>query len=86
MKRGPEVKFRDVFKNICCVDFKKALKDGTDNEGYGSLLVGTIEDDESDFIKEVKIGYGLKSIKYCPWCGKKIKNNISMKTMTILKY
>ena len=48
----------------CCSEFEKAIERGTDNEGYGNLI---------SFVSgEWLIGYGLDSISYCPWCGKKV--------------
>jgi hypothetical protein len=49
----------------CCQSFSDAQKDGTDNEGYGPLI-WKIDD-------EYQIGFCLPDMKFCPWCGRKIK-------------
>lgn len=56
---------------ICdCEDFKKAQEEGTDKEGYGAAIRRSmLSDNESDL--EVG-GYG-KPIKFCPWCGKRVR-------------
>lgn len=41
----------------CCEDWQNALTSGTDNEGYGPLIISDT------------IGVGLPPVKFCPWCG-----------------
>ena len=55
---------------LCCLWFFKAQQDGSDNEGYGPLIY-KIDD-------EYHIGCYLTSMKFCPWCGHKIKMELSL--------
>ena len=51
--------------NTCCDQIADAFLSGTDNEAYGSLMnlySGVVEIGSSE----------LPSLKFCPWCGKKI--------------
>ena len=52
----------------CCKDFEAALEEGTDSEGFGSEIHPAILDKTA-----YSIGSGLKPIKFCPWCGSKVK-------------
>jgi hypothetical protein len=54
-------------KKPCCSDFGRAQQSGTDNEGYGRLIM-TYPDDPDAYIGSG----GLPTINYCPWCGKKV--------------
>lgn len=47
-----------------CGTFSKALKTGTDSEGYGPCF------DITD--GEWSIGVDLPAPKFCPWCGRKL--------------
>lgn len=55
----------------CCYDFKRAQEKGTDNEGYGRLIMSYANDGV------YHIGSGLSSIEFCPWCGKPVKEQPS---------
>ena len=46
---------------VCCKEFRDAMQEGTDNEGYGKLI----------FIEEGRYATGdhLPAINFCPWCG-----------------
>ncbi len=48
----------------CCSAMIAAQETGTDNESRGALLYR--------WAGLWSIGYGLPSLKYCPWCRKKI--------------
>ena len=48
-------------EEVCCPAFGEALMNGSDSEGYGSLV--------SWSELGIFIGCGLKSINFCPWCG-----------------
>ena len=48
--------------NYCCKEFKDATREGTDNEGYGSLI-------QTFKPGEWFVGCNLEPLKYCPWCG-----------------
>ena len=52
-------------KKYCCSAFEQALGNGTDNEGYGSLIYGLNDD-------YWQIGYNVPRMKFCPWCGKEL--------------
>jgi len=55
----------------CCKDFKSALCDGTDCDGYASLFNGYQYTDEDELGWHG--GSGLKNLNYCPWCGTKLE-------------
>jgi len=46
----------------CCQAWQDAMASGSDNEGYGELLIQT---DNGRW----EIGFGLPPINLCPWCG-----------------
>lgn len=48
----------------CCDNWAKAHEDGTDNEGYASLIY-------YDHDERVIIGNDLPAVNFCPWCGAK---------------
>ena len=50
---------------VCCDAFGKATDDGTDNEGYGRLLM------DRGNGSTWAIGCDLPPIAFCPWCGSK---------------
>ena len=52
--------------DCCCLDFKKAMRIGSDNIGFDTLIF--IQDGSA------QIGYGLPPISFCPWCGS-LKSN-----------
>lgn len=49
----------------CCHEFSKATQRGTDNEGYGRLIM--------DWDGVLMIGAGLAPMKFCPWCSTHVK-------------
>ena len=49
-----------------CDEFKKALEDGIDNEGYMAAIIPNDEDKN-----KFEIGCLDAPINFCPWCGKK---------------
>lgn len=52
---------------ICCPDMQRATQNGTDNEGYGKALC--FWEDEGT----LRLGCVSANVKFCPFCGKKIK-------------
>jgi len=48
----------------CCEIWRKALTDGTDNEGWGALI--HIRSRKKAYIGSIK-----QAAKFCPWCGTK---------------
>jgi len=60
-------KFEDINFKVCCKNMGKAVREGTDNEGYGALI------DSFSFDKGYGIGSApLPMANYCPWCGRKL--------------
>ncbi len=57
----------------CCKDFELAQEVETDNAGFGTLLHG----DPMDKTNAWFIGYELKPIKFCPWCGKTTSGDLT---------
>jgi hypothetical protein len=55
---------------VCCEDFRAALRWETDNEGYGALIhpKDGPDDDESPIAPGWYIGSDLAPMKHCPWC------------------
>lgn len=52
---------------VCCQKFADALENGTDNEGYGSLIT---------YLQGVwHVSDELPPIKYCPWCSIETASN-----------
>ena len=52
----------------CCEPFKIAQRLGSDNEGYGSVIVG----DPGEYYFASSGDADLPVIKLCPWCGTKV--------------
>lgn len=50
--------------HVCCEPFATAKKPATDNDACGPLLLG--------YEGRTYIGWGLKPIAFCPWCGMKV--------------
>lgn len=57
-------------KLSCCDPMKNAQQDGTDSEGWQSLI--------EMFDNGFEMGLGLPPILFCPWCGTKIEYQPSM--------
>lgn len=68
----------------CCEDFAKALQPGTDNEGYGPLILPQwIIDMDSgvwdEFTGAVMIGnQDLAPMRFCPWCAAPVRHASSL--------
>lgn len=56
----------------CCKHWRRAQEEGTDNEGYGSLIYDMSHDRERP-VEEKYIGCSVSSdlppVRFCPWCG-----------------
>ena len=52
--------------NYCCDTWKKALSEGTDSEGFNSMI---IYEDGLPTIGNIGSDTELPPLKYCPWCG-----------------
>jgi hypothetical protein len=58
--------------NPCCKPFRLAFESCTDNEGYGALFYSPPP------TGDLFIGSSLPPIKFCPWCGRGIEDNIEI--------
>lgn len=56
---------------VCCSELARAFQTGTDNEMHGALMRKpyTLYDQAN----RVRMGCDLEDVKFCPWCGKRIK-------------
>lgn len=54
----------DLPPDPCCKDLAQSLKNGTDNEMYGSAL--------NWWAGAYHLGCDLPDVRFCPWCGAKL--------------
>ena len=52
----------------CCEGWLDALQPGSDSDGHGALLY--VGEDEEEGLWMMG---GTSPIRFCPWCGKKVK-------------
>lgn len=55
---------------FCCPTFKKAVQEGTDNDGSGPAINSSSSNLNSKSVY-YEIGSISTPIKFCPWCGAK---------------
>jgi hypothetical protein len=55
---------KDVEIEVCCEALAFAMQDGTDGEGYASLVQGFTFDQGFYFAGSTS------QARYCPWCGR----------------
>ena len=62
---NPWIDYVSEMTIACCDLWAIACAEGTDNEGYGSLVYPDGENGD------LYIGKDLPRVNFCPWCGKK---------------